>query len=83
MTGMDRKTKFRIFGKLLDAGFEDEKKVMSFELRDMLTTDIRNDEIGAVIELQQAVKNHKVIAYFADKAEKTEEKKNGGFENEW
>ena len=54
---MDRKTKLRIFGKLLDAGFDDEKKVMSFELKDMLTTDIRNDEIGAVIELQQAVKN--------------------------
>lgn len=83
MTGMDRKTKLRIFGKLLDAGFDDEKKVMSFELKDMLTTDIRNDEIGAVIELQQAVKNHKVIAYFADKAEKTEEKKNGRYENEW
>ena len=83
MIGMDRKTKLRIFGKLLDAGFDDEKKVMSFELKDMLTTDIRNDEIGAVIELQQAVKNHKVIAYFADKVEKTEEKKNGGQENEW
>ena len=80
---MDRKTKLRIFGKLLDAGFDDEKKVMSFELKDMLITDIRNDEIGAVIELQQAVKNHKVIAYFADKSEKTEEKKNGGFDNEW
>ena len=66
---MDRKAKLRIFGKLLDAGFDDEKKVMNFQLKDLLETDIRNDEIGAVIELQQAVKNHKVIAYFADKAD--------------
>ena len=77
---MDRKAKLRIFGKLLDAGFDDEKKVMNFQLKDMLATDIRNDEIGAVIELQQAVKDHKVIAYFADKAEKMEAK--GGDENE-
>ena len=53
---MDRKAKLRIFGKLLDAGFDDEKKVMNFQLKDLLETDIRNDEIGAVIELQQAVK---------------------------
>ena len=79
---MDRKAKLRIFGKLLDAGFDDEKKVMNFQLKDLLETDIRNDEIGAVIELQQAVKNHKVIAYFADKAEETGQKRNGGYENE-
>lgn len=79
---MDRKAKLRIFGKLLDAGFDDEKKVMNFQLKDLLATDIRNDEIGAVIELQQAVKHHKVIAYFADKAEETGQKRNGGYENE-
>ena len=30
---MDRKAKLRIFGKLLDAGFDDEKKVMNFQLK--------------------------------------------------
>lgn len=37
---MDRKAKLRIFGKLLDAGFDDEKKVMNFQLKDLLETDI-------------------------------------------
>lgn len=80
---MDRKAKLRIFGKLLDAGFDDEKKVMNFQLKDLLETDIRNDEVVFLLrQMQQAVKNHKVIAYFADKAEETGQKRNGGYENE-
>lgn len=75
---MDRKTKLRVLGKLLDAGFDDEKKIMSFGIKDMMASDIRSDEIRVVVELQEATKNHKVISFLADKAKKGFE---GGREN--
>ena len=49
---MDRKLKMKVITKLLDAGFDDEKKVMNFGMKDMLLCEVRGEEIGAVIELQ-------------------------------
>lgn len=74
---MDRKSKFKVLEKLLDAGFDDEKKVTNFELADIVTAKLDNREIPIVIELREAAKNHKVIAFFADKLEKKE----GGGDN--
>ena len=74
---MDRKSKFKVLEKLLDAGFDDEKKVTNFELADIVTAKLDNKEIPVVIELREAAKNHKVISFFADKMEMKE----GGKEN--
>ena len=73
---MDRKTKFRVLGKLLDAGYCDEKAVVNFGLKDMQKADIRSEEVGVVLKLQEAARNHKVILFFAD--EKKKEKETSG-----
>lgn len=70
---MDRKLKMKVITKLLDAGFDDEKKVMNFGMKDMLLCEVRGEEIGAVIELQEAVRTHKVISFLADEKEEPEE----------
>ena len=70
---MDRKLKMKVITKLLDAGFDDEKKVINFGMKDMLRCEIRGEEIGAVIELQEAVRTHKVISFLADDKEEPEE----------
>lgn len=62
---MDRKLKLRVINKLLDAGFDEEKKIVGFGMRDMLVCDVRGEEIGVVLELQNAVKGHKVISFLA------------------
>lgn len=66
---MDRKLKLKVINKLLDAGFDDEKKVMNFAMKDMLVCDIKGEEIGVVLELQDATKSHKVISFLADEKE--------------
>lgn len=63
----------KVITKLLDAGFDDEKKVMNFGMKDMLLCEVRGEEIGAVIELQEAVRTHKVISFLADEKEEPEE----------
>lgn len=70
---VDRKLKMKVITKLLDAGFDDEKKVMNFGMKDMLLCEVRGEEIGAVIELQEAVRTHKVISFLADEKEEPEE----------
>ena len=47
---MDRKLKLKVINKLLDAGFDDEKKVMNFAMKDMLVCDIKGEEIGVVLD---------------------------------
>lgn len=74
---MDRKARIRVMEKLIDAGFDDEKKVTNFELADIVTAKLDNKEIPVIIELREAAKNHKVISFFADKLEKKE----GGSDN--
>ena len=59
--------------QLLDAGFDDEKKVINFGMKDMLLCEVRGEEIGAVIELQEAVRTHKVISFLADDREEPDE----------
>ena len=78
---MDRKAKIKVLEKLIDAGFDDEKKVNNFELADIVTAKIDNKEIPIVIELREAAKNHKVIAFLAGEAEKKKVNITGGREN--
>lgn len=63
----------KVITKLLDAGFDDEKKVINFGMKDMLLCEVRGEEIGAVIELQEAVRTHKVISFLADEKDESEE----------
>lgn len=65
MLKLDRKLKLKVINKLLDAGFDEEKKIVGFGMRDMLICDVRGEEIGVVLELQNAVKGHKVISFLA------------------
>lgn len=67
---MDRKTKLRVIGKLLDAGYDDEKKIINFGLRDMQVADVKSEEICVLLELQEATKNHKIISFLADEVKK-------------
>ena len=66
--------KLKVINKLLDAGFDDEKKVMAFGMRDMLICEIKGEEIGVVLELQDATKSHKVISFLADRKEELKQK---------
>lgn len=75
---MDRKAKIKVLEKLIDAGFDDEKKVTNFELADIVTAKIDNKEIPIVIELREAAKNHKVIAFLAGEVEKKRINETGG-----
>ncbi|MDO4746244.1 MAG: hypothetical protein U0K95_06350 [Eubacterium sp.] len=78
---MDRKAKMKVLEKLIDAGFNDEKKVTNFELADIVTAKIDNKEIPIVIELREAAKNHKVISFLAGETEKKKTNVLGGKEN--
>lgn len=78
---MDRKAKIKVLEKLIDAGFDDEKKVTNFELADIVTAKIDNKEIPIVIELREAAKNHKVIAFLAGEVEKKRINEAGGRTN--
>lgn len=78
---MDRKAKMKVLEKLIDAGFNDEKKVTNFELADIVTAKIDNKEIPIIIELREAAKNHKVISYLAGETEKKKTNVLGGKEN--
>ena len=75
---MDRKEKLKVLGKLLDSGFDNEKEVIAFGLKDVKKANIKSEEIPVLIELQEATKNHKVISFFADELKKYE----GGKRNE-
>lgn len=68
---MDRKTKLRVLNKLLDAGYDDEKAILGFGIKDMQISGIRSEEIAIVIDLQEATKNHKVISFLADEKKKS------------
>ena len=72
---MDRKIKMKVINKLLDAGFDDEKKVINFGMRDMIVCDVKGEEIGVVLELQDATKAHKVISFLADEKKPAEDLK--------
>lgn len=76
---MDRKMKIKVFTKLLDAGFDTEKAITDFGLKDMKTADIRGDEITTLLELQEAVRKNKVISFFANEKAGVKE----GGENTW
>ena len=78
---MDRKAKMKVLEKLIDAGFNDEKKVTNFELADIVTAKIDKKEIPIVIELREAAKNHKVISFLAGETEKKKTNVLGGKEN--
>lgn len=79
---MDRKGKIKVLEKLIDAGFDDEKKVTNFELADIVTAKIDNKEIPIVIEFREAAKNHKVISFLAGETEKKKTMNIGGKEHE-
>lgn len=79
---MDRRGKIKVLEKLIDAGFDDEKKVTNFELADIVTAKIDNKEIPVVIELREAAKNHKVISFLAGETEKKKVVNVGGKEYE-
>lgn len=78
---VDRKGKLKLLEKLIDAGFDDEKKVAGFELADIMTAKLDNKEIPVVIEMREAAKSHKVIAFLAEESEKRLNF-TGGTENE-
>lgn len=63
MAQLNRK-KIRSLGKLMEAGFTDEKSIVDMTMEDMLNLpNISVAEMGLISGLKKAIKSNKVISY--------------------
>ena len=77
------KNKLKTLNKLTDEGFDTEKKITSIDMKVAYDHGL-SGEIGVILELQEAIRDRKVIAYLCNALEdakpKSSEKK--GIEKE-
>lgn len=73
MKKMDRATKIRVFKKLLDAGFDSEDAIRGFDLSDIRKTGLTLGDIEVVTGLKEAIKNRRIISYFAEDEDEKED----------
>ena len=77
------KSKLKTLNKLTDEGFDTEKKITSIDMKVAYEHGL-SGEIGVILELQEAIRDRKVIAYLCNALEdakpKSSEKK--GIEKE-
>ncbi len=53
--------------KLFDAGYNTEKKIMQMKMGDLTKVkNMKSDEALKIIELQEAIKNKDLIAFFSE-----------------
>lgn len=78
------KTKLKTLNKLNDEGFDSEKKISTIDMKVAFEHGL-NNEIGVILELQDAIKDRKVISYLCNAVEeekkkehKKEERRYGG-----
>lgn len=65
MAQLNQKT-VKVLGKLIEAGFTDEKVILSMTVEDILKLpNISVTEIGIINGLQKAIKSNKVISFFS------------------
>lgn len=70
--GIDN-ARFRILKKVLDSGFSTERDIVGMTAEDMIGFCRAISEVAEVLELQKAVKEHRLITYLTgkDKEDKT------------
>lgn len=56
-----------VLKKVIDQGFDDEKKVLSITAEQMTTFCRSIDEISSIVELKKAIKANRLISFLAGK----------------
>ena len=59
------KSKLKTLNKLMDEGFDTEKKITSIDMKIAYDHGL-SGEIGVILELQEAIRDRKVIAYLCN-----------------
>ncbi len=66
-------SKAKILEKIFNAGFTDEKSILTIQLDDLQKiSDISSNDILMIINLKKAIRNKKIIAFFYDYDDKKE-----------
>jgi hypothetical protein len=64
--------------KLFDAGYNTEKKIMLMKMEDLTKVkNLKSDEALLIIELQKAIKNKDLIAFFSEIKTKIDKQRKG------
>lgn len=67
---IDRKTAQKIMNKVIDAGYRDEKTILSLTTEKIVEIKgITVPEIVLILELQKAIKGNKVVSFLAGDGE--------------
>lgn len=64
---MTDQKRMAVLKKVIDKGFDDEKKVVSITAEQMITFCRSIDEISNIVELQKAIKANRLIPFLAGK----------------
>ncbi|MGN8714034.1 hypothetical protein [Hornefia butyriciproducens] len=59
------KSKLKVLNKLTDEGFDTEKKITSIDMKVAYEHGL-SGEIGVILELQEAIRDRRVIAYLCN-----------------
>lgn len=59
------KMKLKTLTKLSDKGFDTQKKILAIDMRAARDNGL-DDDIGGILDLQDAIRTHKEIAYLCD-----------------
>lgn len=59
------KVKLKTLNRLSDQGFDTQKKIMSIDMRAARDHGL-SDDLGGIIDLQDAIRAHREIAYLCD-----------------
>ena len=59
------KQKIKTANKLSDKGFDTEKKILKIDMIAIRNSGLEN-ELGMIVDLQEAIKQHKVFSYFTN-----------------
>ena len=65
----------KLLDKLGKKGFDTEKKVNSIDMQVAFENDFTTDEVGGILALQKAIKNHSTYAFLMGGADQKPEKK--------
>ena len=62
--------------KLFDAGYNTEKKIMLMKMNDLTNiNNLKSDEALKIIELQEAIRNKDLIAFFSERKTKIDKQR--------
>ena len=70
------KMKLKTLTRLSDKGFDTHKKILAIDMRAARNHGL-DDDIGGIIDLQDAIKSHREIAYLCDGSDTKPAQKEG------